>query len=139
MIIRHDFTANAGRNPTRAARLPLLSKVLEGRTCAKLYVGLETRALAPVSNTGAWDELHMSGTRFMDLQAACFSSIAPSTIISPLLLKELDAIDIAQKLVRLGFRGQYIALAWQLPDPGIVEAEIRAVAPGMDVAVVPVI
>ena len=56
----------------------------------------------------------------------------PSVVLSPLIVRGADAIEIATRLIDAGFAGCYRVVAMALPDPGIVRHEVNAVAPELD-------
>jgi len=62
--------------------------------------------------------------------------ISPAIVLSPLLARGFDCIDLAQMLVSVGFRGQYRAIAENLPNPDIIRREIRILCPTLDFDVV---
>ncbi len=67
-----------------------------------------------------------------DLDAALLDRLRPDIVLSALLGEDFDAMDVARRLATLGFQGRYRALTAALPAPGVVRAEVRAVAPGLD-------
>lgn len=69
---------------------------------------------------------------FAELDAALLRAIAPDMVISMLIGEGFDAMDLAQRLVELGYAGSYRAFCPPLPRPDLVRAEVRATAPGLD-------
>ena len=69
---------------------------------------------------------------FSDLSQSLLDRLRPKLVLSPLLARDFDCIDLAQMLFTLGFTGQYRVISNDLPDPRIVLAEIRALCPGLD-------
>ncbi len=73
---------------------------------------------------------------FDDLDAALLARHRPAVVISRVLARGFDALDLALRLVALGFRGRFVALAEALPAPALVRAELAGACPSLDVAVV---
>ena len=103
----------------------------------------ETVAILAVGSAAEWREggnrLQADGrVAFSSLEEVSEESLArlcPTVILSPVLARNFDCIDLAQKLFSLGFRGRYRAVTDQLPDPEMVEREIRHLCPGLDFAI----
>lgn len=58
---------------------------------------------------------------------------APDMVLAPLVAAEYDITDLAERLVRAGFRGRLRAYTRRLPDPRMVRAELRAGWPELEV------
>lgn len=69
---------------------------------------------------------------FSDLTRELFEIYGPSFVLSPLLAHGFDCIDVSQVLQSLGFKGQYRAMAHNVPDPGLIKREISAICPDVD-------
>lgn len=67
-----------------------------------------------------------------DLNADIVNEHEPDIILSPLVGDDFDAVDVAVRLIELGFRGRYRAISDNLPDADLIRAEIRAFAPQLD-------
>jgi len=67
-----------------------------------------------------------------DLGPGLLAAVQPDLILSPLMAGPHDVIDVARRLTELGFVGRYRALAAALPQPEIILAEVRAIAPALD-------
>lgn len=72
---------------------------------------------------------------FSDMSRQLLDRVRPRLVLSPLLAREFDCIDLAQMLFTLGYTGQYRVITNDLPDPRVVVAEIRHLCPGIDFAV----
>lgn len=70
-----------------------------------------------------------------EVSAEAIEAVGPEIILSPLVVRDIDAIEIARALSQLGFAGRYRVLSSALPDPASIEAEVRAVAPQIDFGV----
>lgn len=80
------------------------------------------------------DGIHFADAEEID--AALLARLKPVVILSPLMTRTFDAIDIARMLCDLGFAGRYRVLSEGLPDLALVQREIAFVAPTIDFAVV---
>ena len=61
--------------------------------------------------------------------------LRPTLVLSPVLARRFDCIDLATRLHELGFREKYRAIASNMPNPEIIEREIRSLCPKLDFAV----
>ncbi len=73
---------------------------------------------------------------YHDLTAELLVRETPDIVVSPLLAKSFDCIELAQLLSTLGFEGAYRAMTVQLPSPEIVVREIATLCPGLDFDVI---
>jgi|GEM_PF-838392 len=67
------------------------------------------------------------------LDATLLARIKPDCIVLPLLRSGFDVAQALQRLTALGYCGKVCALSPALPDRAMVEAELRAFAPGLTV------
>lgn len=72
---------------------------------------------------------------FHEVTEALLSETDPRVVVSPLITRHFDCVDLAQLLGSLGFRGRYRAIGTRLPNPRMIEAEIRSLVPGLDFSV----
>lgn len=70
------------------------------------------------------------------IDAVLLATMAPDKVICPLFADDYDALVVAQLLTKLGFGGTLVVVAPDLPNPRMVEREIRNQAGGLKVAVV---
>lgn len=70
------------------------------------------------------------------IDAVLLATMAPDRVICPLFSENYDALVVAQLLTKLGFGGTLVVVAPDLPNPRMVEREIRNQAGGIKVAVV---
>lgn len=80
---------------------------------------------------------HVYFVEFHDVTEELLARLAPRLVLSPLLARTFDCLDLAQRLGKLGFRGQYRAIDIGLPDPALIVREVRSLVPGLDFGVVP--
>ena len=72
----------------------------------------------------------LSLARSQDLSAALLAAVAPDHILLPLFAPGLDASATIEHLVELGYGGEITVIGPALPDPAMVERELRALGPG---------
>ncbi|MXQ07169.1 hypothetical protein GQ651_04855 [Alphaproteobacteria bacterium GH1-50] len=100
----------------------------------------ETVAILAV---GSADEWRRQGNRlfgdgrihfasFEEVTQGLVERLCPTVILSPVLAARFDCIDLAQRLYMLDYTGRYRAVSDDLPDPEMVEREIRHLCPGLD-------
>ena len=106
----------------------------------------EDRAvILAVGDVGAWCN---SGQRvawrsnvvlaeFHEVTRDLLERIRPAMVVSPLLCRYFDCVDLAQVLGTLNYRGKYLALGSGLPNPGLIVREVRALVPRLDFEVSP--
>ncbi|MGI9395827.1 MAG: hypothetical protein ACR2OY_14365 [Boseongicola sp.] len=70
-----------------------------------------------------------------DVTSPLLDRLCPTVVISPALSHQFDCIDLAQILHSIDFKGRYRAVSAELPDPKMVQREIRHLCPGLDFAV----
>ncbi|PHQ98364.1 MAG: hypothetical protein COB40_01065 [Marinosulfonomonas sp.] len=73
---------------------------------------------------------------FEDIEAGVLERIKPDIILSPLLCRTFDCLDLAQSLQSSGFRGRYRIMSPQIPNPVIVLKELRMLCPSLDVDII---
>lgn len=71
-------------------------------------------------------------TRYVTLDASLLARVMPDLVIAPLFGPGFDILDLAQRLMVLGYRGPLRALTRPLPDPGAVIGEVRGHCRGID-------
>ena len=103
----------------------------------------QTVSILAVGNATEWrqqgkrlqgDE-HVAFASFEDIDAELLSRLCPTVILSPVLAQSFDCIDLAQRLHALGYTGRYRAVSDGLPDPEMVEREIRQMCRGLDFSI----
>lgn len=70
------------------------------------------------------------------LDAVLLATLEARQVICPLVADGFDALAVAARLVQLGFKGPLVVLAPVLPNPRMVEREIRNQSGGLEVRVV---
>ena len=93
-----------------------------------------------VGDTQAWrrggrrmpaqGDIHFA--EFHEVTTLLLGEISPRLVLSPLLTRSFDCVDLAQRLAHLGYRGPYRAIDIGLPDPRMIVREIRSLVPMLD-------
>jgi len=68
--------------------------------------------------------------RFDALDAAWLARLSPDQVIVPLISAGQDATTVIERLQDLGYQGAIIVICPPLPNPRMVEHELRALGPG---------
>lgn len=90
-------------------------------------------ALLPDATAGPVMAQHLG---LAQLDARTLAQIAPMQVICPLFWAEGDAVQVAERLVALGWTGVLTVLAPDVPNRRMVQHEVQAVAGGIRVEVV---
>jgi hypothetical protein len=69
---------------------------------------------------------------FGALTSDMLKSLAPEIVLSPLMGDDFDVLDVALKLLDLGFEGRYRVVAERVPNTQMILTEVRNHAPGLD-------
>ena len=103
----------------------------------------QTVAILAVGDSDEWIQSghqmpRASSIQFVSIDAvneSLLERLCPTVVISPALSKRFDCIDLAQKLANLNYTGRYRAVSHELPNPGMVEREIRQLCTRLDFAI----
>lgn len=101
--------------------------------------GQETRTLI-VGDIQRWasdgrdiaGDADYSYTSFASLSRELLADIAPDLVLSPLVSKDFDVIDLARHLADLDYTGSFRVILDRIPDAAIIKAEVTLVAPHLD-------
>lgn len=76
---------------------------------------------------------------FSALTGPLLEDFAPHFVVSPVVTRGFDIMDLAHRLWQLGYSGSYRALTdIELPNPALIVREVRLACPGLDVDVLSV-
>lgn len=70
-------------------------------------------------------------------RGVCYDRLEPSqlrkaaAVLSPIVTRDFDAVDLAGRLRDAGFEGQYIVYATEVADEGIIRSEVAEIAPDL--------
>lgn len=56
----------------------------------------------------------------------------PSLVLSTAMGRDIDALDVAETLANIGYKGPYRAAANDIPHPDMLCQEVRQQVPGLD-------
>lgn len=73
---------------------------------------------------------------FADLAPALLARLRPGAVACPLFGAGFDASQVIERLGAIGYRGELQVLCPDLPRPGLVEAELASLHPGIRVTLV---
>lgn len=97
-----------------------------------LLVGLDAPPEGGAAAETGWT---VAKTAYDGLDAPLLARLRPEHIACPLVAPQFDAVQLAQRLARLGFTGRLTVLAPALPDRRMVAAELAAAAPGIRIVI----
>ncbi len=107
----------------------------EERTASPVMLAVGTR-LAELSRN---ERPPVSGSvvhvEFSDISSTLIESLRPSLVLTPLLSRWFDCIELAQRLSECGYSGSLHILADGIPRPQIVLNEVREVCPDLAVQI----
>lgn len=92
-----------------------------------------TRALKPANDNVIEFPVTMSLGGLSELVKGCGRA---DLILTPLIAKKFDALEMAKRLSDLGYTGQYKAVVSSLPDCAMVIREIKGLNPHLDFDIV---
>lgn len=104
-----------------------------------IWIGSRWKLGGPVRQMG--DLFGVPGAEIMpchidDIDRSLIARLRPSYAMSMVMWFGADALDAARLLENCGFRGPYRAFSPNLPNPHLIEAEVKRAAPSMDFAVI---
>jgi hypothetical protein len=76
---------------------------------------------------------------FSDVTPELMEALSPQIVVSSVLGRNFDCVDLAERLCEVGFRGCYRLIAHGMPQPDLVLREIRSLFPGLRVELDPTI
>jgi len=78
---------------------------------------------------------HLTYAEFADLSPELIQAMAPDIVVSSLVSRSFDCLDLAQFLSECRFQGRYRIIDPHVPDPSLIVREINMLCPGLDVRV----
>ncbi len=122
------------REHSKLSRLDFASlSGLEDQTVSILAVGepeewLQSGHATPITSSVQFVSIN-------EVNETLLEHLCPTVVISPALSRRFDCIDLAQILCSHRYQGRYRAVSRELPNPTMVEREIRSLCPGLDFAI----
>ena len=74
---------------------------------------------------------------FADVTHELVDALDPQIVVSSVLGRNFDCLDLAEKLDGIGFRGRYCLIAHGIPEPELVLREVRSLFPALRVELDP--
>lgn len=117
----------------------------ERRLDSQTRISIATATVLAVGDTRAWDvngrgfasDQNIVYVDFHDVCHDLIHRVAPRLVVSPILARNFDCVDLAELLGRLRYAGRYRAFGPQLPDPNMIMREVRSLVPALDFDVMP--
>ena len=69
---------------------------------------------------------------FSSIDSDLLKTLVPDIVLSPLLSRSFDCMDLAQVLDQSGFRGRFRVFTTKLPSPSVIIGEVKAICPNLD-------
>lgn len=73
---------------------------------------------------------------FADLSPELLQTLGPDVVVSPMITRSFDCLDLAQLLHQAAFVGRYRIVTPAMPNPRVLLSEIASLCPGLDVDVI---
>lgn len=70
---------------------------------------------------------------FSEVTGELVEALEPQVVVSSVLGRNFDCVDLAERLADIGFRGCYRVIGHGLPQPDLVLREIRSLFPSLRV------
>lgn len=70
---------------------------------------------------------------FTEITPELMDALRPQVVVSSILGRNFDCVDLAEKLCEVRFTGCYRLIAHDMPQPDLVLGEIRSLFPGLRV------
>jgi hypothetical protein len=70
---------------------------------------------------------------YADVTRELMHALRPQIVISSMLARNFDCVDLAGRLSAIGFRGTYRLIGHGMPEPELIVRELRSLFPGLEV------
>lgn len=94
-----------------------------------LFVGATVAEAVERANLTGRNEVFVG---FDELTQDRLLELAPDVVLSPMVTRQFDCLELAHRLHAFGFQGRYRAIAPDLPRPELVRNEVRGQFPTLD-------
>ena len=109
---------------------PLVPMMRDGMATRETVLVIN-RAMSAEQTSALLQGTAIVSAGFDTICAEFLARTKPDYILAPLLIGDLDILDIAEKLDGLGYQGVLLAVAPPLPNPRLIKAEVRALCPNL--------
>jgi hypothetical protein len=120
-----------------AGPAPICPGFAQMRADAHVCVMVQTIMLIEGADAGLWsfapDDATLIMVPYACLTLATLKDHLPDQVILPLFGADFDAMDALARLAQFGFSGPVTVIGPALPNPGVINRELSASAPGMAV------
>lgn len=87
------------------------------------------------------DQIHgvapVAHLQFAHLNSTSLNALQPDFIIAPLFCPDIDCLDVGEALQSLGYQGCTLFVSDNLPNPAMIEKEIRQQVPALHFHILP--
>ena len=97
-----------------------------------LCIGLTADEVAALTDDLDNGNKNCHAVPYSMLDETLLDDLRPDQVITPLFGEGYDAVDVAENLSLFGFCGQLVAMSPRLPNPKIIEREMREYAYAMN-------
>ena len=70
---------------------------------------------------------------FSEVTSDLMEALRPQVVVSSVLGRNFDCVDLAERLSEIGFDGSYRLIAHGMPEPDLVRREIESLFPDLQV------
>ena len=74
-------------------------------------------------------------TGISDITPALLCTVRPDVVVSSLITRHFDCVELAERLLECRYEGRYCIIAEGIPRPDLVRAELQAHFPALEVQV----
>ena len=97
-----------------------------------LCIGLTASDVVALSDDLETGNMQCHAVPYHMLDEDLLDKLRPDQVITPLFGEGYDAVDVAEDLSLFGYCGQLVAISPRLPNPKIIEREMREYAYAMN-------
>jgi hypothetical protein len=97
-----------------------------------LCIGLTANDVVALSDDLDTGNMRCHAVPYDMLDEILLDKLRPDQVITPLFGEGYDAVDVAEDLSLFGYCGQLVAISPRLPNPKIIEREMREYAYAMN-------
>ena len=87
-----------------------------------LTIGISPALLDRIRKT---TDASFAHAEFAELDVQLIAQVMPDIVLAPLFGRGFDAVDLADRLTEMGYRGALHAVTAPLPDPEAVRREVK--------------
>ncbi len=111
-----------------ATPLCVFASALPTEPALRKSLVIKSRQPLPAALRGP-DGNEVSFATFAMVDGELLARLGPDVVLAPLMTSSFDVLDLALRLVTLGYRGTLRAVTRKIPNPRLVEHEIASAYP----------